>query len=60
MLASWAWSFDSLSLHAYAAIVAAAFHFRVVLREEPWLARTYEIFGPLPFIVTVRYGIFAA
>jgi hypothetical protein len=23
-----------------AAVVAAAFHFRVVLREEPWLARS--------------------
>ena len=29
MLVSWAWSSDSLGLLAYAAVVAAAFHFRV-------------------------------
>jgi protein-S-isoprenylcysteine O-methyltransferase Ste14 len=41
MLVGWAWSFDSLGLLAYAVVVATAFHLRVALGEEPWLARTY-------------------
>jgi protein-S-isoprenylcysteine O-methyltransferase Ste14 len=41
MLVGWAWSFDALGLLAYAVVIATAFHFRVVLGEEPWLARTY-------------------
>jgi protein-S-isoprenylcysteine O-methyltransferase Ste14 len=41
VLLGWAWSFGSLGLLVYAAIIASAFHLRVVLGEEPWLARTY-------------------
>lgn len=41
ILLGWAWAFGSLRLLAYAVIVAIAFHFRVVLGEEPWLARTH-------------------
>jgi protein-S-isoprenylcysteine O-methyltransferase Ste14 len=41
MLAGWSLSFMSGSLAIYAGIVIVAFHFRVVLAEEPWLARTF-------------------
>jgi protein-S-isoprenylcysteine O-methyltransferase Ste14 len=41
MLIGWASSFASGRLALYAVIVAAAFHLRVVLGEEPWLARTH-------------------
>jgi protein-S-isoprenylcysteine O-methyltransferase Ste14 len=37
----WAITFDAASLFIYAVAVAAAFHLRVVLAEEPWLARTH-------------------
>jgi protein-S-isoprenylcysteine O-methyltransferase Ste14 len=37
----WAVSFNSPALFIYTVIVAVAFHFRVVLGEEPWLARTH-------------------
>lgn len=41
MLAGWALAFGSAALAAYAAVVAVAFHLRVVRHEEPFLARTH-------------------
>lgn len=41
MLAGWALCFRSPTLAIYAAGVVLAFHLRVVLGEEPWLARTH-------------------
>lgn len=41
ILLGWAISFDVTGLYGYAIIVALAFHLRVVLGEEPWLARTH-------------------
>jgi protein-S-isoprenylcysteine O-methyltransferase Ste14 len=41
VLCGWAAGFQSRSLAIYATVVAVAFHFRVVLVEEPWLARTF-------------------
>jgi protein-S-isoprenylcysteine O-methyltransferase Ste14 len=41
ILLGWAASFGSLGLCVYALLVAVAFHLRVVLGEEPWLARTH-------------------
>jgi protein-S-isoprenylcysteine O-methyltransferase Ste14 len=41
ILLGWALLFGSLPLLAYAVAVAIAFYLRVVLGEEPWLARTY-------------------
>jgi protein-S-isoprenylcysteine O-methyltransferase Ste14 len=41
ILAGWAIGFGSLTLGAYAALVALAFHLRVIAHEEPWLARTF-------------------
>jgi protein-S-isoprenylcysteine O-methyltransferase Ste14 len=41
MLAGWALGFRSSMLWIYAAVVALAFHLRVVLGEEPFLARRY-------------------
>ena len=41
MLLGWALAFGESGLLIYAACVALAFHLRVVLGEEPWLARTH-------------------
>ena len=41
ILLGWAWSFHSLGVLVYAVVATIAFHFRVLLGEEPWLARTY-------------------
>jgi len=41
ILLGWAATFCSAGIFLYAAGVAAAFHLRVVLAEEPWLARTF-------------------
>jgi protein-S-isoprenylcysteine O-methyltransferase Ste14 len=41
VLLGWAVSFGSVGLSAYALAVGVAFHLRVVLGEEPWLARTH-------------------
>ena len=41
VLAGWAMAFQSTALAVYAGCVAVAFHSRVVLFEEPWLARTF-------------------
>lgn len=41
ILLGWAVSFGLAGLYAYAIVVAVAFHLRVVLGEEPWLARTH-------------------
>jgi protein-S-isoprenylcysteine O-methyltransferase Ste14 len=41
VLVGWATMFSSRALWLYAAIVAIAFHLRVVFGEEPWLARTH-------------------
>lgn len=41
VLLGWSVSFASRSLLAYTAVVAIAFHLRVVFGEEPWLARTH-------------------
>ncbi len=42
VLLGWAMGFRSGSLLVYAMAVAAAFHLRVVLGEEPWLARAHR------------------
>ena len=42
ILCGWAMTFASRGLWIYALIVAIAFHLRVVLGEEPWLARTHD------------------
>lgn len=41
ILCGWALGFRSRALAIYALAVAVAFHLRVVLGEEPWLARTH-------------------
>ena len=41
VLLGWALSFGVPGQFVYAVVVAVAFHLRVVLGEEPWLARTY-------------------
>lgn len=41
MLLGWAIAFQSSGMWIYTAAVVIAFHFRVVLYEEPWLARTH-------------------
>ena len=41
-LVGWGVSFGSTGLLIYAACVLVAFHLRVVLGEEPWLASTYS------------------
>lgn len=41
ILCGWALTFHSGALWTYAACLAVAFHARVVLVEEPWLARTH-------------------
>jgi protein-S-isoprenylcysteine O-methyltransferase Ste14 len=41
ILIGWALVFRSWPLAIYALVVGAAFHLRVVLAEEPWLARTF-------------------
>ena len=41
MLLGWAICFWSPWLTLYTVVVALAFHLRVVLGEEPWLARTH-------------------
>ena len=43
VLIGWAFAFGSMGLLAYAAVAVLAFHLRVVLGEEPWLARTHGI-----------------
>ena len=44
ILLGWTLAFGALpSLGVYTAIVAVAFHVRVVLFEEPWLARTHAV-----------------
>lgn len=41
ILSGWAIGFRSWPLALYAVVVLVAFHLRVVLHEEPWLARTF-------------------
>jgi protein-S-isoprenylcysteine O-methyltransferase Ste14 len=41
ILLGWTLAYQSSSVGIYSAIVAVAFHLRVILGEEPWLARTY-------------------
>jgi protein-S-isoprenylcysteine O-methyltransferase Ste14 len=41
VLTGWAVGFRSGALEIYALAVLASFHLRVVLGEEPWLARTH-------------------
>jgi len=41
VLLGWALGAGSIGLLGYALIVATAFHLRVVLGEEPWLARAH-------------------
>jgi protein-S-isoprenylcysteine O-methyltransferase Ste14 len=41
ILSGWAISFRSWPLALYAVAVLVAFHLRIVLHEEPWLARTF-------------------
>jgi protein-S-isoprenylcysteine O-methyltransferase Ste14 len=40
ILIGWAVSFALLELFLYAIVVVIVFHLRVVLGEEPWIART--------------------
>jgi protein-S-isoprenylcysteine O-methyltransferase Ste14 len=42
VLLGWAALFHSIALLIYAVAVAVAFHLRVVLGEEPWLAQTHR------------------
>jgi protein-S-isoprenylcysteine O-methyltransferase Ste14 len=42
VLAGWAAGFQSRALAIYAIAVAAAFHLRILLHEEPYLARTHD------------------
>lgn len=41
ILAGWAIAFRSPGLGLYAGAIAVAFHFRVLLAEEPWAERTF-------------------
>lgn len=41
ILTGWAIAFQSAMLGIYAGLMAVGFHLRVVLAEEPWLARTH-------------------
>jgi protein-S-isoprenylcysteine O-methyltransferase Ste14 len=41
ILSGWAIGYKSWPLALYAFVVLVAFHLRVVLHEEPWLARTF-------------------
>lgn len=41
ILAGWAILFRSWPMAVYAVAVAAAFHLRVLVHEEPWLARSF-------------------
>ena len=41
ILCGWAATFASRTLWIYTAFVAVGFHLRVILGEEPWLARTH-------------------
>jgi protein-S-isoprenylcysteine O-methyltransferase Ste14 len=41
ILSGWALGFTSRGLWLYAAVIAVAFHLRIVLFEEPWLARAH-------------------
>lgn len=41
ILLGWASSFVSWALLGYAALIALGFHLRVVLGEEPWLAKQH-------------------
>jgi protein-S-isoprenylcysteine O-methyltransferase Ste14 len=41
VLSGWALAFRARPLAIYAAVVAIAFHLRVVFGEEPWLAQRY-------------------
>ena len=41
IVCGWAWGFRSRAVAIYAALLMLAFHLRVVLYEEPWLARTH-------------------
>jgi protein-S-isoprenylcysteine O-methyltransferase Ste14 len=43
ILSGWAIGFRSWPLALYAVAVLVAFHLRVVLHEEPWLARTFGV-----------------
>jgi len=41
ILLGWAISFEAAGLFGYAVVVGLAFHLRVVMGEESWLARTH-------------------
>jgi protein-S-isoprenylcysteine O-methyltransferase Ste14 len=41
ILAGWAVSFQSVAMFLYGSEVALVFHLRVVLVEEPWLAKRH-------------------
>lgn len=41
ILSGWAIGFHSWPIALYALVVLVAFHLRIVLHEEPWLARTF-------------------
>ena len=63
ILGGWALGFRSWRLAAYAFVVMIAFHLRVVLHEEPWLARkhgeewmNYKAHVPRWFGVSHRLG----
>ena len=54
ILVGWAFSFAVSGLYIYAVGVAIAFHLRVVLGEEPWLARTARVHGKSSSLVLVK------
>jgi protein-S-isoprenylcysteine O-methyltransferase Ste14 len=41
ILLGWAVSFGARGLYWYTLVVGIAFHFRIVIGEEPWLRRTH-------------------
>jgi protein-S-isoprenylcysteine O-methyltransferase Ste14 len=41
ILSGWAIGFQAWTVALYAVAVAVVFHLRVILHEEPWLARTF-------------------
>lgn len=55
ILVGWSVSFGLRGLYVYAAFVAIAFHLRVVLGEEPWLASPMEP-GGMSMLAGCRAG----
>ena len=43
LLVGWSVLFQSVEVAIYAALITLGFHIRVVVGEEPWLARTHGL-----------------